>query len=120
MGIEREKERRNYLEVRYRELCTEDQLKYELIEKMKTEVFHLGNVAVSREKEMELLNRQNCELQSVIQNQEDKMDQMIKEISEYRNKIERFSIGGCKEVVNVSDEHRNRNTSLDLMVTLRK
>ena len=119
LEIEREKKRRNILDARYRELCTEDQVKYELIEKMKTEVFHLGNVAVSREKEIELLNRQNCELQTVIQNHEEKMDQMMKEISEYRNMIERFSIGGCKEVVSVSDEHRDRNTSLDLMVTLK-
>ena len=123
--VAREKEKRTNLEAKHRQLCADNNVREELFEKMETEIFHLSNVAASRENEMERMQTQNSELQSVIQNQEEKLQQMMKEIFEYRRTIIslRSGIGSRKEsrgdFVSVTDDIMDRNVSVDLKVTMR-
>lgn len=70
MEVTKEKLRRNDLEERFHNQCDDNSVKDKLIIKLKTDVFHLGNVAASRENEMKIMQQQNLELQKVIQKQD--------------------------------------------------
>ena len=67
---EREKEKRSNLELRCNHLMDDLGEREAFIERLRTDVFHANNVAASRESEFEELKRQNLEMQMVIQNQE--------------------------------------------------
>ena len=82
--VTKEKLRRNELEERFHNQCDENSVKDKIITKLKTDVFHLGNVAASRENEMKIMQQQNFELQNVIKKQDVELVRILKDNSQCR------------------------------------
>ena len=89
--LERNNERRETVEVKYNRIFDENNLKDDIIEKLKTDVFHISNVASSRENEFEELKQHNSELQTVILTQNNQMVQMSREMCDH---------GSCQKIKN--------------------
>ena len=93
----KEKERRGNLEIRYNKIFDENNMKDEFIEKLKTEVFHISNVASSRESEFGEAKKQNCELQSVLHSQSQRLTEQAREISSLQELVHSRQLQGGRE-----------------------
>ena len=70
VDVEREKEKRGSVEIKYNHLLDDLGERELFIERLSTDLFHANNVAASRETEFEELKKQNLEMQRLLQNQE--------------------------------------------------
>ena len=82
VDVEREKEKRGSVEIKYNHLLDDLGEREMFIERLSTDLFHANNVAASREAEFEELKKQNLEMQRSLQNQEQilmkNQEQMVK------------------------------------------